>query len=337
LRRLIDLPPRGPQQPVEGTPARPHPSVRRTSTIDCTQEVGSAGARLLVIDGRARDLVTHPDGRTVEAEVASVRAVLDGFLRTVVEIDTDPPAPSLSALVGASALHGFRKELAVAAAPEAEVGSLLHLLLDDLVGAALVAGYGEIQSGAMAASFEVNDAARERLAFQRDLCAGWAAEGGMMQAAEATGTAPIPPPTPGPDLEVADDPVALHAVAPLALHATRRRRRLDLSPAADGGTRFDVHFRDSAGQADGEGIIHEYTLHGEVHHGVLSSAGACAHVLPWVECPGALASVGRAVGHPLEALRDLVRRQFRGTSTCTHLNDSVRSLADLDVLAALLP
>ena len=38
----------------------------------------------------------------------------------------------------------------------------------------------------------------------------------------------------------------------------------------------------------------------------------------------------------LADLRDLVRREFHGTSTCTHLNDELRSLGDAHALVALL-
>ena len=39
----------------------------------------------------------------------------------------------------------------------------------------------------------------------------------------------------------------------------------------------------------------------------------------------------------VDAARRYVGREFRGTSTCTHLNDLLRSLADLSALLALLP
>jgi hypothetical protein len=41
-------------------------------------------------------------------------------------------------------------------------------------------------------------------------------------------------------------------------------------------------------------------------------------------------------GHAVGELRELVRREFKGTSTCTHLNDLLRSLADLGPLVRLL-
>jgi hypothetical protein len=60
-------------------------------------------------------------------------------------------------------------------------------------------------------------------------------------------------------------------------------------------------------------------------------------VLPWTECPFAAASAARLDGHAVGELRELVGREFKGTTTCTHLNDLLRSLADLARLVALLP
>jgi hypothetical protein len=39
----------------------------------------------------------------------------------------------------------------------------------------------------------------------------------------------------------------------------------------------------------------------------------------------------------LAGLRPTVREQFVGVTTCTHLNDTLRSLEDLMALASLLP
>jgi hypothetical protein len=53
-------------------------------------------------------------------------------------------------------------------------------------------------------------------------------------------------------------------------------------------------------------------------------------VLPWQECPQAIGSAPRLVGHTLAGLRPYVRGEFIGTSTCTHLNDVLRGLTDVD-------
>ena len=70
--------------------------------------------------------------------------------------------------------------------------------------------------------------------------------------------------------------------------------------------------------------------------GVDVQVDAGAHALPWTECPQALGSAARLVGAPASDLRAVVRRDFVGTSTCTHLNDTLRSLADLPALATAL-
>jgi hypothetical protein len=55
-----------------------------------------------------------------------------------------------------------------------------------------------------------------------------------------------------------------------------------------------------------------------------------------MECPGAVASAGRLVGMRLAELRTWVRREMTGASTCTHLNDTLRSLADVSALVSAL-
>jgi hypothetical protein len=42
------------------------------------------------------------------------------------------------------------------------------------------------------------------------------------------------------------------------------------------------------------------------------------------------------VGQTTDDIRDVVRVRFRGTDTCTHLNDLIRSLGDLSALGAAI-
>ena len=101
----------------------------------------------------------------------------------------------------------------------------------------------------------------------------------------------------------------------------------------------DVLFRDSHVSADGvETIVHEYTVRAEIDPAGLRVArvDAEAHVLPWFECEAAVPSAGRIVGRSVQELRPMVRAELTGPSTCTHLNDTLRSLADVAALAARL-
>jgi hypothetical protein len=83
-----------------------------------------------------------------------------------------------------------------------------------------------------------------------------------------------------------------------------------------------------------ETIIHEYTLTAAVDAatGVIVDSHATPRVLPWQECPGAVASAERITGMTLRDLHFRVRQELFGTGTCTHLNDLLRFVADAAVL-----
>ena len=101
---------------------------------------------------------------------------------------------------------------------------------------------------------------------------------------------------------------------------------------------FDAHFRDSHVDGDGvETIVHEYTVEGSIDASTrtIATVAANVRVLPWQECPGAIGSATRIRGMTLSEMRDRVRGEFVGTSTCTHLNDTLRAIADLDALLDL--
>jgi hypothetical protein len=224
---------------------------------------------------------------------------------------------------------------------------LLHLLLDDLPGATLVSGYAIQRAGALPRARPPQDSGggapepAPRMAARDDLCAGWAHDGTMMVTIRSTGEIPVPEGPPAPPLERHDDPLAWHPLAPLAPHAMRRRRRLDVvaPDVPDHPYLLDAHFRDShMNEAGVESVVHEYSLTGAIDGtgSRVVDISAEAHVLPWMECPGALASAGRVVGMPTGELRTRVRRELTGASTCTHLNDMLRSLGDVEVLVGEL-
>jgi hypothetical protein len=85
-------------------------------------------------------------------------------------------------------------------------------------------------------------------------------------------------------------------------------------------------------------VIHEYGLRARVDPTTwrFIEARAFDHSLPWRECPRAAASAERLVGMEVDGLRATVREQFVGPTTCTHLNDTMRSLEDVVYLAGLL-
>jgi hypothetical protein len=311
----------GPQQPATFTPDRTPGSVRRTSSIDVVRANGFESSPR--VDGRARDLATDADGRARVVDRRAMRVELTPTLE-LAAIDTDPAEPALELLVGRHVASGFRRAV-VDVVPEArEAANLLYLLLDDLPVATLVSGYA-LQRAGLVPSVPV-----EHYAPTVDLCAGWASGGTLMQVLNARGAVPMTLGPPAPVLERVDDPNAWHDLPEPAARMVRRRRRIDLSMGET--LAVDALFRDSHFDDDGrETVVHEYGLHAAIDATTLEILDAVAepHVLPYVECPSAGASATRLVGLRLDALRDRVRSEFVGTSTCTHLNDLLRSLEDV--------
>ncbi len=183
------------------------------------------------------------------------------------------------------------------------------------------------------------------------VCAGWAVDSRAARILADTGRPP-PPVTPiAPSLVPDDDPVAWHTQPELPLWGLTRKRRIDVHPQPDGTVHVDAMFRDSFRDGDGhEKVLHEFAItsttppmgpepsaesagSGEPTIGALVPE---PFVLPHLECPVAVDSAQLLVGMPFAELRDRVSVALYGPSSCTHLNDLARSLADVPALLAAL-
>jgi hypothetical protein len=334
--RPVD-PRQGTAAPTSGTPARRPGSIRRTSTIDSTRPEGFGGPLYQL--GRARDLVTARDGGARAVDEAEMHVVTDYATGMLVrELAMDPTVDDLDALVGARAGGGFRKILDLDTG--AARGSLPYLLLDDVPGATLVSGFAMSiaadRGDAELAEFRSRMRAAPRLQVP-DLCAGWQA-GGTLLANLGDGGPPALLGPVAPSVLDDDDPDSWHALEPLPADGMRRARRIDVWH--DDLVHVDVFFRDSMMGRDGEETaVHEYTVETTVDPETMTvvACDAVPRVLPWRECPQAVGSAGRIVGMPVLDLRPEVRTQLVGPSTCTHLNDVLRGLEDVDWLTRLLP
>ena len=290
----------------------------------------------LQLVGRGRDLLTTADGEgrvlaesTLRAEVA----YFDG--RRLTTIESDPAEPALARLVGERTGSGFRARVDEEVPHHRDEETLLYQLLDDLTVAILISGY-VLSTVPMPPPPSMAEAMRKN----ENVCAGWRSGGTIMDGIAADGR---PPMVTGPALPALlrdDDPLSWHELPTLPEHGMRRHRRIDIWPTGEGVAHIDCFFRDSHMGDDGtETAIHEYAVTADVEtqsEKVVAGA-ADPRVLPWVECPPAAASAGRIAGMALADLRPAVRAEFTGTTTCTHLNDQLRSLAGVRALLGRLP
>jgi Protein of unknown function (DUF2889) len=305
--------------------------VRRTTTHDTVRPDGLLGDAVLV--ARGRDLLTGPDRAATELESARLDARVAYMPdRRVTSIGVYPPA-DLDGLIGLRASSGFRKALDDVLPAERTTQSVRYQLLDEVPTAILVAGY------AIGAGGVHLPRSPEMIKSRADICAGWASDATILRAAATSGEAPIVTGPAAPVLTEPADPMAWHELDPLPPHGMRRWRRIDVWPVGD-HIAVECFFRDSHVAEDSlETVIHEYTVTATVDASSerFLSCEAAVGALPWLECPAAVASASRLTGRPVDELRSWVRDTFTGTSTCTHLNDTLRSLECLPRLISALP
>jgi Protein of unknown function (DUF2889) len=284
------------------------------------------------LNGRARDQWTAADGSATELGTATLSATIELIARVVRHVEVTPPIAATSRLAGAPAMSGFRAAADKAAPELRHARDLRYTLLDDVPVATLISGH------ALSASNLLGDVAKSGYLPVADQCAGFASGGLLLTSFEAGDPVIVTGPE-APDLDDSDDPWAWHHVQALPHHGMRRRRRIDVYEDSTARVGIDAMFRDTYVRSDGmETIIHEYTLEAVVNTetGIIVESRATPRVLPWQECPGAVASAARITGMTLQELHFRVRQELSGTSTCTHLNDLLRSVADAEALIRLV-
>lgn len=308
------------------TPPRRAGSVRRTTTHDCTRPEGLEGPVTMV--ARGRDLLTRPDSDAALLDFVRIDTrVASGIIERISAV---PSVSGLTDLGGTNALSGFRARVQDAMPAECRSGSVRFQLLDDLPVALMLSA-----RALRAAGIGLDMGAPHNLPI--DICAGWVAGGTLVEGLTVMG----PPLDLGPvasPLTRDDDTLAWHDFEKLPAHSTRRHRRIDVW---QNGTTADVDcfFRDSFIPADGiETVVHQYRIRGTVDPETsrFLTCKADAGPLPYPECPNALGSASRLAGAQVSGLRREVRKSFLGPSTCTHLNDTLRSLEDVAGLITVL-
>jgi hypothetical protein len=312
--------------------ARRPGSVRRTSTIDSAHPEGLDGPTVIV--GRARDLLTDETGGTRVLDSVELRGQMTKRSLRITSLSSVPEWDLVAGLVGSIVVSGFRKELRQWPAEALGRRRLLFSLLDDLPGASLVSGYGVARASPVTDPFN-----RAMFEARLNVCSGWATGGSMDQLSIEQENIPMPD---GVELLLDDDepndPLAWHPTGPLGPVEMRRQRMIDVYRVHEDGSETvhaDAHFRDVCQATESKAVVvHEYSVSVVVdpNSTEVLALSATAHVLPWAECPGALASAREAIGHPLADLHGKLGGALTGTSSCTHLNDTLRSLGHVDGL-----
>ncbi|HEX7872762.1 MAG TPA: DUF2889 domain-containing protein [Sphingobium sp.] len=306
------------------TPLRRAGSIRRTTSMELQWPGGRDGP--VRITGRGRDLLTPADGGAPRV-IADER--LDATvtpLKEIVALTTQPPLLGADELAGKHALIGYRARLR----DIEQTDGPLALLLDDMVGTNIISGW--------VWSRWLTDR-KDKMAFIGDptvmanACLSYAPGSTALENDGYLDKVDFVPP-----LGRADDPIAYHSLQPDCDRTMRRVRRIDLW-REDGLLWMDAMFQDS-GVLPGtrRSAIHEYRLcaSADAAGGELLSLDAHWGVLPHGQCRQGPETLAALPGTALAALRPHVLRELRGTAGCTHLNDAVRSLAEMGALAKRL-
>lgn len=332
---MSPVPPRDPEQAVAGpagpAPVRPAWSVRRTSTIDMTWPDGLG--QQLRLDGRARDAVTStPDAPPVVVGAATTSVGI-GENRMIEDIVADPDRATLQRLVGCRGGGYLRAALDEHLHEDRVAGTPLYLLLDDISGTSLIAGFAWSQW-----TDDWMQAGRRPAPNMEGVCIGF--RPGSSALTERGEFGPSHRIQVVPPLVNDDDPFGWHDLADLPDVSMRRARRIDVWRDPDDGTiMIDSAFQDSAGHPDGPRIaVHEYRLAATADADtlVLQTVRPDARILPFRECPSAVGTASTVLGTEIGDLRTTVLERLAKTNGCTHLNDALRALAEVPVLLAHL-
>ena len=331
---VLEDPPGALPGSVVGTPARAPGSIRRTSTIDM-QWPGGLGTPLHLV-GRSRDLATTATGEPVVLDQAELWVEI-GDNRTIAAIECVPERPGIGTLVGAQGGSYLRSAIDEAVPGERERATPLHVLLDDVAGTSLIAGFAWSR-------WHPDYAARMRqargtmgLRKGRVICSGLR-PGGWAQTAKESGHEQDHAIQPAGDISTPDDPWGWHEWPERPAVSMRRHRRIDVVPDGDHLV-VDAFFRDSCWEPDGsEIVLHEYQVAARIDaaSGALVEVRATPRVLPFPECPWAAHHTSQLVGHPVRSFRTDVQETLTETECCTHLNDMLRCLAEVPTLATQL-
>jgi hypothetical protein len=298
------------------------------------------GGQRLVL-GRARDIITPAIG---DAGIVCGEATMEATLemdRTIAAVSAVPRPLGLEKLVGEKGGGHLRLVLRDTIPELQEQGLPLYLLLDDISGVSLVSHWAwSLWDENWFAQMEKNATTQgQALQDRAGVCWGLREGNSAFDARSAPHRATA---ADGGELRNPGDPDGWHEFPALPGVSMRRARRVDVwrEPVHGGHViRVEAAFQDSAPRPDGgRAALHEYIVRASVDPETLEllALEPEPRVLPFVECPGAIANALKLIGAPITQMREAVLSDLRGDQGCTHLNDALRGLADVPKLLGFL-
>lgn len=287
----------------------------------------------MLMQGHARDIMTGHDG-AIEILDEDMLTILASPQREILEIGSQPDREMLSELIGCRAGGHSRSVLAEVLRDEKAAGTPLYLLLDDFAGASLVAGWAwrnwVEDWGEQFRKNTASSAGKSRS--MEGICAGFR-PGASSLNPDGTSVHHIQSSAKVPSLVNTNDPDGWHELRKQDGVGMRRARRVDIW--MDHLIHIDVGFQDSGTSPDdGRIAVHEYQVAAtaDPESFELLSISVDPRILPYRECPAASPNASRLIGSKLTNMREEVLETLKGTAGCTHLNDVLRSMAEVPQL-----
>lgn len=335
------------KQTAGTAPVRRAQSVRRTSTIDTHWPKDYQGGRdkPMQLVGIARDIFTDTPQTPPRLLAEDNVTILASAQREILAITSQPPRPQIEKLIGCRAGKQLRTAISDALPDEVAQGTPLHLLLDDMAGASLVAFWAwsqwpkekerlmaEQKDKAQKDKTEDNYLRRRVVG----ICTGFA-PGAPSLNEDGSAKIGLSSSAPVASLINPQDPHGWHEIKEQTTLAARRARWIDIWRADEKDElAIEAGFQDSATRPDGgRQAVHEYRILAQVRadNFELTQLHIDPRILPYSSCLGAPAQANIMLGTPLTHFRSQVLEHLRGVKGCTHLNDMLRDLAEVPLLA----
>ncbi len=319
------------RQSAGPSPLRRPGSVRRTTSIDVHWPDGWGQASVMQAAGR--DVFTPLQGGAPVVLDEGRYAITASPMREILDISTAPDHVNAQQMVGIRG--GGASRIALVQIMGSIKGTPLYQIMDDFAGASLVSGWiWSVWTEDWAARMKEASAQNFRRNMT-NICTGFAEgasslldDGGHDSVSQSkTEVGPLVNPA---------DLAGWHDLPHQEGPRFRRARRLDVWREGD-MIICDIGFQDSGSNPQGtRTAVHEYQVAVKVDPETMTvtALDATPRILPYRECPGAVVNIKRLVGHHVADFRQDVLDTLPGILGCTHLNDVLRSLADVPVLAA---